>query len=357
MVLTFDRTEGTRLEPVLSRNPSTPDAYDYLVCGLRFRTSVPFPLVTISENETDPPDVEFFLKPAGLQTDALFPARTAIGDIRNGAGRPSISVSKMEQGQLLECRNGAKGAAFLISRDWRTIECYPDEGMSRQDIECWLFGLVLAYLLQGRSIFSLHGAAVECQGRAIGFLGSNGYGKSTLAYFFLRKGHRLVTDDVLALVDNGRHFMALPACPSMNLWPKTMAKLGSENVNLSPLEDSELKARLSLKDTESLFCRSEVPLERLYLLNPIREGYGERIEISHVSPSFGLRELFRHTRAGSVLGVADQKRLLRVFGRLASTVPIRKLEFAGGFDKLPAIYDAILQDVSASTKGDVATGD
>jgi hypothetical protein len=48
--------------------------------------------------------------------------------------------------------------------------------------------------------------------------------------------------------------------------------------------------------------------------------------------------------------VEDQKRLLEVFGRLATTVPIRKLEFASGFDKLPAVYDAILQDVSANTE-------
>ena len=30
------------------------------------------------------------------------------------------------------------------------------------------------------------------------FLGKNGYGKSTLAYFFVQKGHALVTDDLLA---------------------------------------------------------------------------------------------------------------------------------------------------------------
>ena len=61
--------------------------------------------------------------------------------------------------------------------------------------------------------------------------------------------------------------------------------------------------------------------------------------------------------AGSVLGVQDQKRLLQFFGRLSSMVPVRKLDFVGGFDKLPAIYEVILQDVFASTKGDPATSD
>jgi hypothetical protein len=350
MVLTVDRVGTIESE----RDLSTP-SHDYSVCGLRLRTNVAFPLLT--QTQIAAPDVQFFLKAEGLQSSELFPDRIFLGSIRNGAGRPSITVSRVEEGQLLECQNGTKGAAFFLSQDWGTIECYPAQGMSQQDIECWLFGLVLAYLLQGRNIFSLHGAAVECCGKAIGFLGNNGYGKSTLAYFFLRKGHRLVTDDVLALVDNGTRFMALPACPSMNLWPKTMAELGSENVNLSTQEVKELKARLSLRSTDSLFCRSEVPLERLYLLNPIREASADKIEISQVSPTLALRELFHHTRAGSVLTVEDQKTLLQFFGRLSSTVPIRKLEFVGGFDKLPVIYEAILQDVFASRKGDPATSD
>jgi hypothetical protein len=351
MVLTFDPVGTIESECDLSTG-----THDYLVCGLRLRTNVAFPLLT--QTETGAPDVEFSLKAEGVQTTELFPDRVFLGTIRNGAGRPSITVSRVKEGQLLECENGSKGAAFFLSQNWGTIECYPAPGMSRQDIECWLFGLVLAYLLQRRNIFSLHGAAVECHGKAIGFLGNNGYGKSTLAYFFLRKGHRLVTDDVLALVDQGTHFMALPACPSMNLWPKTMTELGSENVNLSTSELKEMKARLSLRSTDSLFSRSEVPLDRLYLLSPIQEGYGNRVEISQVSPSLGLRELFRHTRAGSVLGMDDQKRLMQFFGRLSSTVSIRQLQFAGGFDKLPAIYEAILQDVlSSTTKGDAATRD
>ena len=60
--------------------------------------------------------------------------------------------------------------------------------MTRQDIECWLFGLVLAFVLQKRGVFSLHGAAVQCFDWAVGFLGSNGFGKSTLAFLFPAAG-------------------------------------------------------------------------------------------------------------------------------------------------------------------------
>ena len=169
MVLTLDRVEVTKSEHVLSADVSEPGSNDYLVCGLRFRSNVSLPLVTISPTTEGCSGCRVFLKPAGLPTTDLFPARTFIGNIRNGAGHPSITVSQVEQGQLLECKNGAKDAAFFLSHDRRTIECYPEEGMSRQDIECWLFGLVLAFVLQVRGIFSLHASAVALNGGAISF--------------------------------------------------------------------------------------------------------------------------------------------------------------------------------------------
>jgi hypothetical protein len=120
MISTFDRLQVATPEHVLSADASEPRSYDYLVCGLRFRSNVSFPLVMTPRTLREGPDVEFFLKSEGLETTDLFPARRLMGNIRNGAGRPSITVSEVEQGQLLECQNGAKSAAFFLSRDWRT---------------------------------------------------------------------------------------------------------------------------------------------------------------------------------------------------------------------------------------------
>ena len=327
---------------------SEAETYEYFVCGLRLRSNVFFPLVSLPLRTESSPDVEFTLKPAGLPATSLFHVESVLGSIRNGAGIPSIAVSRVEKGYLLDCKNGSKAACFFLSGDCRKIECYPEEGMTRQDIECWLFGLVLAFVLQKRGIFSLHGAAVECFGRAVGFLGSNGFGKSTLAFFFLRQGHQLVTDDVLALVEEEARFKVLPACPSMNLWPNTLTELGDEDLDIPSQEARTMKSRLSLRDSESAFCSSEVPLERLYLLNPMQAGsVDERVHISRIPSSSAVLELFRHTRVGSILGVGDQKRLLQTFARLVSIVPVCKLRYPAGFEKFPAIYDAVLQDIAA----------
>ena len=156
-----------------------------------------------------------------------------------------------------------------------------------------------------------------------------------------------MTDDVLALVEKEARFKVLPACPSMNLWPNTLTELGDEDLDIPSQEARKMKARLSLRDSESAFCSSEVPLERLYLLNPMKAGsVDERVQISGIPPSSAVLELFRHTRAGSILGVGDQKKLLQTFARLVSVVPVCKLTYPAGFEKFSAIYDAVLQDIS-----------
>ncbi len=60
-------------------------------------------------------------------------------------------------------------------------------------------GTVLSYLLMLRAETVLHASAVDVGGRAVGFVGSSGMGKTTLATLMCRDGGLLVTDDVLRL--------------------------------------------------------------------------------------------------------------------------------------------------------------
>jgi hypothetical protein len=67
-----------------------------------------------------------------------------------------------------------------------------------------LLGTVFAALLQMRGQLVLHASAMAVGGRGVVFLGAKGAGKSTLAAAFLRAGHGLLTDDVLAIGAGGR---------------------------------------------------------------------------------------------------------------------------------------------------------
>lgn len=338
--------EMTEVETFLSAEAG----YQYRLCGLRLSSNVALRLPFSPADLSQASDISFFLNPAGSGSET-FVARN-IGVILNGARQPVIHVYETASGWRLQCNNGRTEAEFVVSRDLSRIDCYPREQTSQTDIECWLFGLVLAFVLQRRGIFSLHGAAVECFGRAIAFLGNNGHGKSTLAFFFLGRGHRLVTDDVLPLIDDGGRFMAIPACPAMNLRPSTTSGVTCDHLDLSCRRPEEEKSRFTLRNSDVAFASSALPLERLYLLKPTHSDCGDKIEVARVAPTTALVELFRHTRAGSILEKEEQKTLLETFSKLVSSVPVSVLRFPEGFDHLPRVYDSIVRDLGVSGKID-----
>lgn len=74
----------------------------------------------------------------------------------------------------------------------------------------WLMQLVLpVYFTFFEIYFFLHGSAVEVEGEHALFFADSFGGKSTMADYFVNRGHPLVTDDKLPVrIDEGVHFLA-----------------------------------------------------------------------------------------------------------------------------------------------------
>jgi len=329
--------------------------YRYAIAGLRFNSNIPFSLTEVRDIGDRAPDVNFALKASRLVPEAMFPDGVRIGDIRNGAGHPSIAVWRVGAGYLLDCHNSRKRIRFVMPRDGRWIDCYTEAGSRTEDIELWLFGLVLAFILQARGMFTLHAAAVNCHGRAVAFLGINGHGKTTLAFFFLRKNHSLITDDVLPLVQRDAEFLALPASPTMNLWSNTLSALVS--VNGSSTGEATLeKRRHSLDELNLPFCPSPVRLTHIYLLKRMSKEAADGVHIVPVSRANALIELLGYTRANSMIEPKRQKTLLMTYGQLISQVSVRLLSYPAGFEFLPAVYDKVLDDITTLSVSKRETG-
>jgi hypothetical protein len=78
-------------------------------------------------------------------------------------------------------------------------------------------GPVCAVMLELRGAVCLHAGAVEMGGGAVAFLGRSGIGKSSLTATLVCQGHRLVSDDILPVVDEAGRLLAVPSFPQLKL--------------------------------------------------------------------------------------------------------------------------------------------
>jgi hypothetical protein len=316
--------------------------YQYRVYNLHLSSTIPFSLPVSRGKSSKVPDIRFTLNLSNPR--AYVPKNPPIGIIKNGAGHPTITVYQLNGEYILDCNNGYKRIQFAMAADGGWIECHPYEGAAKEEIELWLFGLVLAFVLQNRRIYTLHGAAINTKYGAIAFLGMNGYGKTTLAYFFLKQGASLITDDVLPIVQNRTGTFAVPACPSMNLWSQTLSAFPA--VNQKKSEPREGKHRYSTQCLDVPFCRSKVPLRTIYLLDPAAEESCKGVEIAPVSRARAIIDLLAYTRANSMIGLLKQKELIKTYSTLLENVPVRRLRYPRGFQFLRQVYNAIREDNS-----------
>ncbi|KWV90969.1 hypothetical protein [Erythrobacter sp. YT30] len=120
--------------------------------------------------------------------------------------------------------------------DERTIWAEKPEATTDRMLAFPLLGPVMAWALNSLGLFVLHASAVQVNGRTIAFLGDKLAGKSTTAAAFIRAGHALVTDDLLAIsMENRERPMCLPAFPQVKLEDKAAEQVRIASADAQPL--------------------------------------------------------------------------------------------------------------------------
>ncbi|WP_041360818.1 hypothetical protein [Methylococcus capsulatus] len=197
------------------------------------------------------------------------------------------------------------------------ICCRLMPGTSLERVRYWLMHyLVPVYLLLDPRFDFLHGSAVDVGGGAVAFLADAMGGKSTLADFFVRQGHALLTDDHLGIVREGV-FLAVPSVPFVRPY-REFEDLGN------PVER---------------FAAQPLPLRAIYLLE-LAEGP------ARIAPLAGLPVAVALARNRRLMVTNTYMDLAKVrFSRLAelaATVPVAKLRVPRDLSRLPEVYATVL---------------
>jgi len=252
---------------------------------------------------------------------------------------PMYTFCRVEDGYVCRIMSIAD---FAIDADLTRVVCHPVPDGHNEVIPIVVAGTITAFLLAGRGLCVLHGSAVEVAGRALGFVGMSGQGKSTMAAMFCLAGASLVTDDVLPLefepADNGSEtVLCLRSGSELRLRSKAASLVdrfpSDSSVRVTPDE------RHAVAPSRTGFDR--IPLGAIILPRPDREHN----QVSARGVSAGEASLWL-ARSQRIEGWRSRDHLRQQFldvGRVVASVPVFEVSVPWG----PPFADDLPEQVLA----------
>jgi hypothetical protein len=239
------------------------------------------------------------------------------------AAAPSYEAS--EQEFLLRI----PGVATYYAHDGSEIVVDPEAGAPEIDLRSYLMGSLFAVICHQRGLLPLHASAIATPQGAVAFLGSSGAGKSSIAAFLARRGHRILADDI-CVVDPAapRHKRVLPVAPWLKLWETTLEAMGESSHGLLKVFVDDEKYRYRLEQPESTTALAElIVLERE---DSLSEPVFERL-----TPVQAVQAVLDFTyQAWLVRATGRTEHYFLLCGRALDGVRVTRIRRPWGFDAM-----------------------
>jgi len=315
----------------------------YSVFGLHLHSNAAIPgLNDVRVSDGITPDVEIRL---GASPDAM-PENSArqetlvfTSSILLESGEPTLRIWRSPDGVLfrLEYFDGMK---FWLDRPGRHVWAVWPKSSSLEDAATYLLGPVLGLLLRFRGVTCLHASAVTVGDSAVAFVGAEGRGKSTTAAAMARRGHAVISDDIVALAEREGRFFVLPAYPYLCLWPDSVRILYGDETSLPAFSANWDKRQLTLAENRLRFETQPLALSAVYLLEERSADDGAPfLETPALRES--LLALVADSYATSVLDAEMRAKEFELLGRLVATIPIRRLRAHEDASRIGGLCDLI----------------
>lgn len=258
--------------------------------------------------------------------------------------RPWMCSGLTKQGYLLRFPGVAD---FLLDLNGRRVQGRPDGRATGRRIAHVLLDHALPLALSLRQKTVLHASAVITQHGCCLFSGPSGSGKSTLAASFLADGADLLSDDCVVLVERAGTVWAIPTYRSLRLWSDSLRQLAKLRPAQPVRFGSSIKHSVLVAGGQSERAR---PVRRIYQLALLSEQHRRQTGafgagIATLKPRDGLIQLLSSLRRANMTDAGDLIREIDTLGRIAETVPVRRLTIPRRYERLDEVHQLIRQDL------------
>lgn len=250
--------------------------------------------------------------------------------------QPKIQIFSLHQG------------LFLSYSDFGHFEILPGKityylqnTLDQPRLEALLFRTVLILWLEQIGMPVLHASGIVIHDLAIGFLANSSTGKSTLAAAFAHNDAKFLTDDIFPIEAQDNGYLARPSYAWLRLLPEAARALGYK-VRENDINPEKFAVRLD--EAYIQFCPEPIRLAALYL--PVRRDGIEAVSIKTLSTKQAYLGLIQHSFAGQWLVKSPlNPQRMSFFVDLVKKIPIKQLVYPSGYEHLPAVVEAVKQDL------------
>jgi len=266
-------------------------------------------------------------------------------EIYNEAGIPYLKISLLDFGMyfLLTYNDGAE---FLIEHSGANIYVTSRKNQSLEDVVTYLVGPLLGFVLRLRTVTCLHASAIVINNKVIAFTGDSGTGKSTTAAAFARLGYKVLSDNMIPIVERGFNFLAQPAYPHLRLRGGAVHALFGSSDALPLIESAQPdwdKRFLDLNDVSYKFQRNPLPIAVIYQLDNRSEN--NRAPYIEELPSAQQKICLEvNTYKNYMLDSRMKELEYALLGRMLKQIQVRNLVSHTDPAHLYKLCEAVLQD-------------
>lgn len=217
-------------------------------------------------------------------------------------------------------------------------------------VEILFLGIVLAYWLEQHKVLALHASAVVIGEYAIGFLGTHGQGKTSLAATLVNAGYPLLSDDILPVELKVGNPLSKPGYPQMRMWPEGARHFLGNSEGFDIVHPGYDKLRVPIGDGSfGSFCGEPRPLRCLYVLMRCKPAVmHDQVRFEFVPPRDAFFALVRFSFTPWLIeGLGMQAERLPLIGQVVKGLHVRRVVYPSHLELLPEVAEAIVKDANA----------
>ncbi|WP_252189266.1 aldolase [Rossellomorea vietnamensis] len=184
----------------------------------------------------------------------------------------------------------APGVGIFCIQDGNKILYEPSGENDLGQLRLYILGTCMGALLIQRKILPFHGSSFSFNGKAYAIIGESGAGKSTLTSALINKGHRILTDDVIAISSKeyGVPYV-YPSYPQQKLWEESLIEFNMDTSNFTALFKRETKYAIPV---ENHFINNPLPLGGVFELV---KSESENVKLTTIDGLERLHIFYLHT--------------------------------------------------------------